>query len=270
MRPEFPWILDLAHISFFQTLEGLLLMALLIGTGVVSGFINTLAGGGSMITLPTLMMLGMPADIANATNRVGVLMQSITGAKGFDSGGLLDRQALVPLLVVTGFGALAGSVLASILPVWVLKPVLLGTMVTMAMVMLVKPEVIVPTEGTIPRRLSGHPMAVVGLFLSGVYGGFVQAGVGFILIAALAGGLRYDLIRTNALKAVCTAIFSGVALLIFSWQGQIWWIPGMILGLGSITGAWLSVQFSLKVSQKALKWLLMIMVSASCAGAILV
>ena len=127
-------------IAVFQTLEGFVLITLLIGTGVVSGFINTLAGGGSMITLPALMIMGMPADVANATNRIGVLMQSVTRVNGFDSKGFLDRQALWSLRLITGVGAIAGSILASILPVWILKPLLLGTMIIMALIMLVSSE----------------------------------------------------------------------------------------------------------------------------------
>ena len=246
----------------------ILMIALLIATGVISGFINTLAGGGSMLTLPALMMLGMPADVANATNRVGVLMQSVTGMKGFDDQNRLDRGAIIPVLVPTVVGALAGSLLASYLPVWLLKPTLLGVMVTMALVMLVRPETVAPPEGTTPFTVMERPAAGVGLFLSGVYGGFIQAGVGFILIAALAGGLRYDLVRTNALKTVCTAVFSAVALLIFALRGQVWWIPGLILAVGSIAGAWLSVRFAINVSQNTLKWLLFIMVSLTCAGAL--
>ena len=140
----------------------------------------------------------------------------------------------------------------------------------MALVMLIRPETVVPPDGTIPRTVTGHPAASLGLFLSGVYGGFVQAGVGFILIAALAGGLRYDLVRTNALKSVCTAVFSGVALLVFALQGQVWWIPGVVLALGSILGAWFGVRFAINVSQNTLKWLLFIMVSATCAGAVFI
>lgn len=246
----------------------LIMITLLIVTGVISGFINTLAGGGSMLTLPALMMLGMPADVANATNRVGVLMQSVTGVKGFADNDRLDNAAILPVLVPTIAGALAGSLLASYLPVSYLKPVLLGTMITMALVMLVRPGTVVPPEGTIPRKLKAHPLAALGLFGAGLYGGFIQAGVGFILIAALAGGLRYDLVRTNALKVVCTAVFSAVALLIFALRGQVWWIPGAVLAVGSIAGAWLSVRFALNVSQNTLKWLLFIMVTASCAGAV--
>ena len=244
-----------------------LMISLLVITGVISGFINTLAGGGSMLTLPALMMLGMPADVANATNRVGVLMQSATGAKGFNDQNRLDRSAVLPILVPTVIGALAGSVLASYLPVWLLEPVLLASMVTVALVMVIKPESIAPPEGTVPFRLKEKPMAGIGLFLAGLYGGFVQAGVGFILIAALAGGLRYDLVRTNALKTVCTAVFSGVALIVFALRGQVWWIPGLILAVGSIAGAMISVRFAINVSQNTLKWILFVMVTATCAGA---
>ncbi len=91
-----------------------------------------------MITLPALMMLGMPVDVANATNRVGVLMQSLTGVKGFSDQDRLDKSAIFPILVPTIVGALAGSMLASFMPVWVLKPVLLGSMITMALVMVVR------------------------------------------------------------------------------------------------------------------------------------
>ena len=104
-----------------------------------------------MLTLPALMLMGIPADVANATNRVGVLMQSVTSVKGFDSRGFLDRRALWSLLFIAGFGAVLGSFLASVLPVWILKPLLLITMVTMALLMLVKPEVVEVPEGSIIR-----------------------------------------------------------------------------------------------------------------------
>ncbi len=262
------------HAPFFEAslLEyelSVLMIGLLLATGVVSGFINTLAGGGSMLTLPALMMLGMPADVANGTNRVGVLMQSLAGAKGFKDQDRLDQRAVLPVLLPTSAGALLGALLASFLPVWLLEPVLLGAMIAMALVMVIRPETVAPVEGTAPFRLADRPAAAIGLFMAGVYGGFVQAGVGFILIAALAGGLRYDLVRTNALKTVCTAVFSLVALAVFAFRGQVWWIPGLVLAAGSIAGAMASVRFAINVSQNTLKWILFAMVTVTCAGAIL-
>lgn len=246
---------------------GLVTVSLLLAAGVIGGFINTLAGGGSMLTLPALMMLGMPADVANATNRIGVLLQSLTGAKGFHDADRLDAPAIGPVLVPALTGALAGSLLASYLPVWMLKPTLLGTMIVMALVMLFRPSVVAPPEGTVARRLKDHPTAGIGLFLAGVYGGFVQAGVGFILIAALAGGLRYDLVRTNALKMVCTAAFSVVALAVFIARDQVLWIPGLVLAAGTVAGAIVSVRFAISVAQTTLKWMLFAMVTLTCGAA---
>jgi uncharacterized membrane protein YfcA len=241
----------------------------LVLAGLFGGFINTIAGGGSMLTLPALMMLGMPADIANATNRVGVFLQSLTSAKGFKDEGRLDSAAIGPILVPTLIGALVGSLAASYLPVWLLKPILLGAMVSMAVIMLVRPDTLSPPEGIKPKKLKETPAAIAALFIAGIYGGFVQAGVGFILIAALAGSLRYDLVRTNALKTVCTGVFSGVALVVFAVRGQVLWVPGLILATGTVIGAMISVRFAIKVSQNTLKWLLLIMVTITCGAAML-
>lgn len=240
---------------------------LLIAAGFIGGIINTLAGGGSMLMLPALMMLGMPADIANATNRVGVLLQSLTGAGEFYRNDRLDTSAILPVLIPTSSGALVGSLAASYLPVFILKPVLLSSMVAIALIMLLKPTLVAPPEGTVILTLREKPAAAVGLFLAGVYGGFVQAGVGFMLIAALAGGLRYDLVRTNALKMVCTAVFSMVALAVFILRDQVLWIPGLILASGTVAGAWLSVKFAISVKQNTLKWILFIMVAITCTVA---
>ncbi len=139
-------------------------MIILLLAGLFAGFINTLAGGGSMLTLPALMMLGMPADIANATNRVGIFLQSMAGAKGFRDYDRLDSSAVAPILVPTLVGALIGSLAASYLPVWLLKPTLLGSMVLMAVVMLVRPDTISPPEGTSVRKLKETPLAIVSLF----------------------------------------------------------------------------------------------------------
>ncbi len=239
----------------------------LVLAGLLGGFINTLAGGGSMLTLPALMMLGMPADIANATNRVGVLLQSVASAKGFKDNDRLDSSAIGPILIPTLVGALIGSLAASYFPVWMLKPVLLGSMVAMAVLMLVRPDTIAPPAGTAVKKLKDSPGGIAALFIAGIYGGFVQAGVGFILIAALAGSLRYDLVSTNALKTVCTGIFSGVALIVFVIRGQVMWVPGLILAIGTVIGAMISVRFAITVSQNTLKWLLLVMVTITCGAA---
>ena len=106
---------------------------LLLAAGVVCGFVNTIAGGGSMFTVPALLFMGMPADIANATNRVGVLLGSLVGVQEFHSNKYLDTHAIFPVLIPTLIGALTGALLASYLPVWLLEPFLLTAMISMAL-----------------------------------------------------------------------------------------------------------------------------------------
>lgn len=237
---------------------------LLLAVGLVSGFINTLAGGGSMLTLPALMMTGMPADLANGTNRVAVLAQSITGAKGFDQAGKLDRGALVGIIVPTVLGAGLGAAMASVLPNTWLKPILLTVMAIVALSLLV-PSGTKPIESD--KSPAGGVIAWLALFGAGLYGGFIQAGVGFILVAIVSGVLHYDLLRSNALKLVCTSIFSGVALIIFALQGQVLWLTGIVLALGSVLGALASVRFAINVDESVLRSILVIMVLTSCIAA---
>lgn len=236
--------------------------------GFVAGVINTLAGGGSNLTIPALMVMGMPADIANATNRVSVFLQGLVGSSGFkkhDALPLGDFKAmLVPLLI----GSLFGALLASYAPQYLLKYLLLGAMLTVATIVLIRPSVIAPPEGTIALKVAETPMAWWWLLLAGFYGGFVQAGVGFILITALAGALRYSLLAANALKMLTTLVFTALALGIFIINDQVLWIPGLILAAGSMLGAYLGVKIALKISQQSLKWFLFLMTLAASAAAI--
>jgi len=243
-------------------------VSLLVAMGFLAGIINTMAGGGSNLTIPALMVMGLPADIANATNRVSVFFQSLTAAKGFKSHGKLDIPDLKKIVGVTLIGGLAGALLASYMPAEWLKPTLLFAMITMAGIILFKPSAVAAPEGTIPKSMTEAPSSIPMLLLAGFYGGFVQAGVGFILIAAIAGSLRYDLVRTNALKIVCTLGFTVVALGIFILNDQILWVPGLILAVGSIIGAHLAVKITINLSQRTLKWFLFLMTIFASAAAI--
>ena len=242
---------------------------LLVGTGVVAGVINTLAGGGSNLTLPALMVMGLPADIANATNRVGVVLQTLVAMRGFDRHGKLPTHDLFPIMLPTLIGSLIGAGFASFAPSTWLKPLLLGAMITMTLVMLIRPETVVPPVGTAPKTMKESPAAFWWLLITGLYGGFVQAGVGFILIAALAGSLRYDLVCTNALKVTCTLAFTVLALLLFAIRGQVYWVPGLILALGTMVGAQLGVRFAISAKPSTLKWFLFIMTVCGSLAALL-
>ena len=241
-------------------------IALLTVTGFLAGGINTLAGGGSNLTLPALMILGLPADIANATNRVAVLMQCIVGVRGFDAHKSLDRPAILPILIPTIIGGCVGALGAALMPNLYLKPVLLLTILAMSAIILVRPSVISPAPGTPTKSPQQSRGAWWGLFAAGIYGGFVQAGVGFILLAALAGGLRYDLLRANALKMTCALAFTSVSVVVFMYFGQIRWAPGLVLAVGTMGGAHLAVKFAIKASPQTIKWFLFVMTLFAVAG----
>ena len=133
----------------------------------------------------------------------------------------------------------------------------------------VKPGAIAPPPGTPTIAPKQSPAAWLGLFGAGFYGGFVQAGVGFILLAALAGGLRYDLLRANALKTVCALAFTSLALIIFILFDLVWWIPGLVLAAGSMLGAYIAVRVAVKLPQVYLKWFLFAMTVVSCLASLL-
>lgn len=243
-------------------------IAILVVTGFLAGIINTMAGGGSNLTIPALMVLGLPPDIANATNRVSVVLQSLTATRGFSKAGQLDIPDIKSILLITMIGGLSGAALASYMPPEYLKPTLLSAMIIMAGIILFKPSTIAVPEGTAALKAFDNKQSVFMLFIAGFYGGFVQAGVGFILIAAMAGGLRYDLKRANALKVVCTLAFTVVALGIFVARGQVAWIPGLVLAVGSIVGAHIAVKMTINLSQNTLKWFIFIMTIVASLAAI--
>lgn len=245
------------------------MLVVLCVAGFLAGGINTVAGGGSNLTLPALMLLGLPAEIANGTNRVAVTLQCIVAVKGYDKYQTLDRQAVLPILIPNVLGGFLGAVTAAMTPGLYLKPLLLGTIICMSILILVRPSVVIPAAGTVPLSPRQHRGAWWSLFAAGVYGGFVQAGVGFILLAVLAGALRYDLLRANALKTACALAFTSIALVVFVIFDQVWWIPGLILATGSMVGAHLAVKIAVKVPQSFLKWFLFAMTIFACGAALI-
>lgn len=246
-----------------------LFIVILMVTGFIAGIINVLAGGGSNLTLPALMLLGLPADAANATNRVGVFMQSVVAVRGFHGHGKLPTKNLVPILTPLIGGSLVGSLAAAFFPPQFLKPALLLTMVAMSLVILISPKTVLPEPGEEVLPVKGNRKALILLLISGFYGGFIQAGVGFILIAAFAGGLRFDLVRSNALKVFAAGLMTTIALVVFIWQDQVVWIPGLVLASATMAGAYFGVKLALNISQNAMKWFLFIMTLFASGAALI-
>lgn len=245
----------------------LLALAGLFVAGLLAGFLNTLAGGGSLLTLPMLMLLGLPADLANGTNRLAIFAQSATGVWGFHRAGRLPVDAVPPMLAPIVVGTLVGAVAASRVDAALLETVLLVTLGTMAVVLAFAPGAAAPEPGEeTPLGFRERPMGALGLFLAGLYGGFVQAGVGFVLLWVLGGMLRYDLVQGNALKAVCTTVFGSLSLLVFVMAGQVAWGPAFVLAVGTTLGAMLSVRFAIR-APGSIRWIVLATVLAAIAAA---
>ncbi|MDO5638449.1 MAG: sulfite exporter TauE/SafE family protein [Neisseria sp.] len=243
---------------------------LLLGAlGLIAGIVNMMAGGGSNLILPVLMMFGVPADIANGSNRVGVLLQSVSGLSGFRKAGRLPTRDLPAILRPTLFGGLCGALVASFAPVAVLKPMLLMAMLAVAAFTFFKPAALLHPPGTQPLDVAASPGSRTGLWLMGLYGGFVQAGAGFVMLPVLAGMLRYDLVRANALKVCCTLGFTAVSLAVFVWRGQVWWDIGLVLAAGSIIGAKIGVKTTISLKPETLRWILFVMTLVAVGAALL-
>ncbi len=226
---------------------------LLLAAGLLAGFVNTLAGGGSLLTIPALMLLGLPAQHANATNRVGVFLHSLAGGEAFDRHGQLDRRAATWLTLPALAGVLLGALAAARLPAAVFEPVLLAGLALIALTLLWKPQILAPEAGTPVLGLSERPSAALALLAAGFWGGFLQAGVGIFLLATFSGLLRYDLVRANALKVVMVAAFTGLSLVVFVAADQVVWLPGLVLAAGSVAGARLAVRFAVTTGQETLR-----------------
>lgn len=226
--------------------------------GIIASIINIVAGGGSNLVLPVLMMFGITPDVANASNRVGVFLESLIGIRGFAQAKKIpSTSALIPILVPTLLGGAVGATLAAFLPNTLLKPILLLTMLFVAGCAVFKPKWFSHQAKEHIQAIS--PFAWLCLFGTGIYGGFVQGGVGLLMIPVLAGILAYDIVRTNALKVICTLGFTSISLLIFILNDKIWWEVGLILALGNMLGAWIGVKVALNISTQTLRWLIFLM-----------
>ena len=243
-----------------------LIIALL---GITASIINMMAGGGSNLVLPLLMMFGLPPDIANGSNRVGIFFQSLAGIRSFYRADRLPTHDLRQILLPTVIGGLAGAGLASVLFNMVLKPVLLTSVLAVAALTFFKPNLLIVPEGAVPKTVAATRGARALLFLTGVYGGFVQASAGFLLLPLMTGLLHYDLMRANALKILCTLVFTTVSLLVFMSQGKIWWSVALVLAAGNTIGSIIGVRISLRLNPKIIRWVLFGMTLVAAAGALL-
>lgn len=213
--------------------------ALVFAVGAVSGTLNVLAGGGSFLTLPLLIFLGLPPSIANATNRVGVLAQNVAAVWGFHRHDVVEWRWTLAATGPALAGALAGTWAALHVSDVAFTRILAGLMVAVTLWTLADRGRAVPA-GARPVRAW---WVGAGFLVVGLYGGFVQAGVGFLVLAlTTAAGL--DLVRGNAVKVLNVLLLTVLSLAIFAWSGRVDWPVGLVLGAGNAAGAHLGVRIA--------------------------
>lgn len=214
-----------------------------IGAGLLAGVINTLAGSGSLITLPLLMFVGgLPAPVANATNRVGIVIQGLVGLYGWNKAGKVPWQGSLWVLAPTLLGAVGGASLAVDISEVTMKQFIGGLLVVMFFLLILKPERWLKQARPHPER-GRHPGLLLAYFALGVYGGFLQAGVGLLFLAVLVQLAGYDLTRANGLKLLVVSLLNIPAFCIFLFNGQIHLGQGLILAAAQSAGAWIAVRW---------------------------
>lgn len=223
-------------------------LTLAILAGVAAGFINTLAGSGSLLTLPALMALGLSLQVANGTNRVGILVASLVSVVTMARSNAIPRRSpgtLAALLVPAAIGAWFGSRAAIDLPDDVVDRVVGGLMVVLLATVLLRPERWIVAANEAPVRVIA-PLPMLVMAGIGFYGGFIQAGVGLFLLFALVPYLRFGLKEANALKLLVVLVFTIPALIEFERADQIDWSFGLVLAGGQTIGALIAARVATK------------------------
>jgi len=230
-------------------------LGLLSVAGIAAGFLNVMAGGGSLLTVPIMIFMGIPGPVANGTNRIAILAQNITAVTTFFRRGFSEFRLSLTLAACALPGAVAGAMVGARLEgVWfnrTLAIIMLGVMLIMAF-----------DRGHKATASQGHPnrkqliwghILMVGV---GFYGGFIQLGVGFIIMPVLNRVMGFDLVRTNMHKVFIIACYSAAALWVFASQVEILWIVGLALALGNSIGGWLATVVQVKQGEGLIKIIL--------------
>ena len=235
--------------------------ALILGVGLGAGFLNVVAGGGSLLTLPILVFLGLPSPIANATNRVALFFQNIFAVSGFQSKGV----SAYPYSIYVGLSAFVGAIFGAMISVELdeklFNKIIAAVMVIVVLLILFNPN----KKSTGDNEKMDRKHQIVGtivFFFIGLYGGFIQAGVGFIIMAALTNINGLSLVKTNAIKVFVVLIYTISALAIFIYNDMINWHYGITLAVGNSTGAWVASRWSVKAGDKWIKRFVVIAVIA--------
>ncbi len=236
---------------------------LLILLGSVCGFMNVVAGGGSLISLPVLIFLGLPSAVANGTNRVAIMVQNVSAVAAFKKDGFSDWRFSMMLAMPAVAGAAVGAYVAVEMTDELFKKVLGGVMLLVLGLILWGPKAKGGDGFSLTRGRKAA--AAAAFFFVGVYGGFIQAGVGFIIMATLTSITGMSLVRVNSHKVFVVGVYTVMALAVFAWEGKIDWLMSLPLSVGTAIGGWLASRWQVKAGDRRVRIVLTVCVLALAA-----
>jgi uncharacterized protein len=224
---------------------------LIIITGFVAAFLNTVGGGGSLFSVPILTFLGLPITSANATSRVAILFQNISAVGGFRSKGV---DLPWPYSLYLGLSSLGGGLIGALLASRIHDDVF-NKIFVVVMILSVILIVYDPFKSKGPERMSFKSQVTgsICFFFLGIYGGFVQAGIGFLVIAVLTLVNNLSLVKSNYVKVFAAIVYTGVSVAVFAYEGKIIWLTGFVLAIGHALGGWYASRWSVNKGEVWIK-----------------
>ena len=231
------------------------LWPLLFFAGVVAGVINVMAGGGSSITLPLLILLGLDAGVANGTNRVAILVQNISAVLTFSHEKKTRLRASLALALWTIPGAITGALIATRINDQVFEKIL-ATLLILIVVSMLFPKKRNQADQDVRQSYWMGP----SLLAIGFYGGFIQVGVGFLLMAVFVHLMKLDLLTTTVHKITIVLIYMIPTLILYAFMGKVDWGLGLVLATGNAIGAYIAAKMAIQRGEKVIKVVMMIAV----------
>ena len=234
-------------------------IVILVFVGLAAGVINTLAGGGSAFTLPVLIFLGLPPSVANGTNRIVIVIQSLIGALGYKSKGISTFPFNIYLGISASFGAVIGALIAIEIDEKLFNRILAIVIITIGVLIIANNKKL---DSKLIEKINGKHLffSLIIFFFLGIYGGFLNAGIGIVIMFILNRYNGLDLVKTNATKVVLITIYSSIALIVFAYNNSINWEKGLWMSLGTIYGAWWSSRWSVNKGDKVIKIVMLTMI----------
>jgi len=233
----------------------------LVVAGFIAGIVNTLAGGGTFLTLPVLMYVaGLDPKLANGTNRIAILLSSGSAAGVFHRHGHVDRRAVLRMLVPLLVGTPIGAQLAAHLPIDWFRGVFGAMFLVMAVFLCLNPKAMLKRDRQPMRSRAGEFAVFFGI---GLYVGFIQAGFGLLTLLAMSLFHAKELVGANAVKNALGFLVTLVALGVFIFHGQVMWLPGLVMAAGNVLGGLAGAHLALRKGERLIFALLIVVMIAT-------